>query len=544
MAAPSLESPPRPYRWLPWLALSVLLAALLAMSTSLMVPGVVGYLNDDGLYLSSARALAAGMGYVYAFSPTLEPASRFPIGFPAMLAVIARLVPEHGPQIVAMQWHSTLHMLLFLALGFLVLTRHLGVKWPAALAIVGLVGLHPILQDLSNQVMSDVPFASLSMLALAVMMAALPERPAGPRDRHGMLVLAGLLVAAVTLLRYQGLALAAAGVLTLWLSRRFLAGLVLGAASTLPLLPWIAWVVSNRATDYRGQFTMMAAGQGAADLLRELALSAQFLFVKGIPGAFLPGWSPTSSPDAYLRATPPFEALVGYGLSFLVLLGIANAVLRPRDAAERLVALYAAGTLVLVVSWNLAFTYLGYQQLVRLTLGLLPLYLFFGGRMALRLAARLPLSARPVLPALLALGVLAGVTTAFVNYPAERAGRQAFQERGRAYSQAFAFVRTALPEEAVFGSFTGPLVHLYTGRPVVSLSFDPRDLPAQVVRHRIAYLFGNELNFAGTRVWSDYLERAQERYPELLTPVFANTQTGLSVWAVDPERAAALMRGK
>jgi hypothetical protein len=542
MAAPSPKSALRP--WLPWLALSVLLAAILAMSTSLMVPGVVGYLNDDGLYLSSARALAAGMGYVYTFSPILEPASRFPIGYPAMLAVIVRLVPDHWAQLVVMQWHSTLHMLLFLASSFLLLTRYLGVRAPWALAIVGLVGLHPILQDLANLVMSDVPFASLSTLALVVMLVALRERRIDLRERHGLLILAGLLVAMATLVRYQGIALLAAGVLTLWLSRRFVAGIVLGAATALPLLPWVMWVLTHRATDYRNQFAMMASGQSPIEILRELLLSAHYLFVRVIPSALLPGRSPTSSPASYLSATPFLDAFVGYGLSFLVLWGIVHAVLRPRDTSERLVALYVLGTLVLVVSWNLAFTYLGYQQVVRLTLGLLPFFLYFGGRAILRFAPRLPPSARPALLALLALGMFAGAVSAYLNYPTEHAGREAFQLRGRAYSQAFAFVRTALPEDVVIGSFTGPVVHLYTGRPSVSLSFDPAVLPAEVVRHRIGYLFGNEINFAGTRAWSNYLDRAREFYPGLIEPVFFNETTGLSVWAVDQERAASIMRGK
>lgn len=530
--------------WLPWLALSVLLAAILAMSTSLMVPGVVGHLNDDGLYLSSARALAAGMGYVYGFSPTLDPASRFPIGYPAMLAVIARVVPDPLAQLVAMQWHSTLHMLLFLALGFLVLTRHLGVIWPAALALVGLVGMHPILQDLATVLMSDVPFASLSMLALAVMLAALRERPDGPRDRHGMLVLAGLLVAVATLVRYQGLALALAGILTLWLTRRFVAGLVLGAATTLPLLPWVAWVVSNRATDYQNQFGMMAGGLATAAMLRELSISAKFLFLKGIPSAFAPGWSPTSSTDPYLLAVPPAQATLGYFLSLLALLGLAHALVRPKHVSERLVALYVALTVLLVVGWNLAFNYLGYQQIVRLTLGLLPFWLYFGAGEALRLGRLLPAAVREAMPVVLGIGLLVSGISALLNYPAEQAGRAAFAERGRAYSQAFAFVRMRLPEDAVIGSFMAPMIHLYAGRQAVNLHFDPRALPSQLAHQRVNYLFGGVRNYGGIDAWSDYLDGANARYPDLLAPVFVNPRTGLSVWAVDPERAKAVSSGR
>lgn len=521
-----------------WLALGGLLAALLAMTAGLLVPGVVGHLNDDGLYISSARALAEGRGYIYDFSPYIEPANRYPIGYPAMLAILVGLVPDPLEQLVAMQWHSLLHMMLFLAGGFVLLVRGLDVKPLLALVITGLVGLHPIVQDLGTVIMSDVPFASVATLALLALLRAVK----GDRDRWGLLVLAGVLIAAATLLRYQGLMLAIAGVLALWLARRFKAGFALGAASALPLVPWIVWVLSNKAVDYQQHFSHETGGMGLLDFVREFGRSAHYLFVKGIPGAYFPGLSPTSTFDPYLVSAPPALVLLGYALSLLTLLGLGAALVRPRHVAERILALYVALTLLLVLGWNLAYTYLGYQQVVRLTLGLLPFYLYFGMTMAARLGHFLPTSRRRLLPVAAGVALVIGVVGALQNYATERYARELFQDRGRAYSQAFAFVRARLPQDAVLGSFLAPMIHLYTGHHAVNLSFDPRGLAEAAVTHHIDYLFGGSRNYTGTDAWGEYLRWANERQPGLLTPVFINDHTGLSVWAVNRDRAAALLK--
>jgi 4-amino-4-deoxy-L-arabinose transferase-like glycosyltransferase len=521
-----------------WLALGGLLAALLAMTAALLVPAVVGHLNDDGLYISSARALAEGKGYIYDFAPGIEPASRYPIGYPALLAILVRLFPDSLEQLVAMQWHSTLHMMLFLGGAFVLLVKGLDVKPLPALAIAGLVGLHPIVQDLGTVIMSDVPFASVATLALLVLLIAVK----GDRDRWGLLGLAGVLIAAASLMRYQGVMLAVAGVLALWLARRFKAGFLLGAVSAVPLVPWIVWMFSNKAVDYQQHFSHETGDMGLLDFIREFGRSAHYLFVKGIPGAYFPGLSPTSTLDPYLVSTPPGLVLLGYALSLLTLLGLGMAIVRPRHVMERILALYVALTLLLVLGWNLAYTYLGYQQVVRLTLGLLPFYVYFGMTMAGRLGRSLPSSRRWLLPASAGMALVIGVVGALQAYSTERYAREVFQDRGRAYSQAFAFVRARLPQDAVLGSFLAPMIHLYTGRHAVNLGFDPRGLAETAVTHRIDYLFGGSRNYTGTDAWSDYLRWANEHQPGLLTPVFINDQSGLSVWAVNRDRAAALLK--
>lgn len=517
--------------WLYGLLLGGVLAVVLVMAARLMTPGLIGYINDDGIYVATARALASGMGYVYAYSPDLEVATRYPILYPAMLAVICWLFPQGSEQLVAMQWHSTLHLVAFLGLTFLFLVRGLQLRPLAALGIVTLTGLNPILQDMGTQIMSDVPFATFSLLALLAVGRGIQ------RERLGWLLLGGILIALASMIRYQGAMLAVAGVLTLWLTRRFWWGMALGAASALAFAPWLVWTWLNRAGNYSESFSQMTAGLGLWGLLREFGRSAHYVMVKAIPGAFFPALTPTWSTDLRLLDTSPWLVALGYVLSGVVLAGLAVAIARPRSAVERMVALYVALTLLLVVGWSLGYTYLGYWHGVRLTLCLLPFYGYFGLRAFEGIAPYLP----PVGARAIVAGVLvAGVVGAVQGYPAERQSREAFEDRARAYSQAFAFVRARLPEQAVVGSIEAPMVHLYTGRPSVTIDLDPGLLPRTAVERRLDFLFGGPRLYGQEDLWATYVNQVMRRYPGLLTPVFINERSGLSVWTVDRELASTL----
>lgn len=526
-----MTSEPRLRALVPWLLLAGLLAMVLRFAHALMVPAWVGHIGDDGMYVTTARALADGLGYRYPYSPELEHATRYPILYPAMLAVIARLVTDPMQQLLAMQWHTLAHLLAFLALSYAFLVRYLKVAPLLALGLVALVGLNPIVLNLAGQVMSDVPFAGFSMLALFGVAAA--TRRASP----GRIMVAGGLIALACMVRYQGVALLAAGILALWGERRFKAGFGLLASFIGAFLPWMLWVVTHRALEYGSNFQMMTEGMALARILRELSRSAHFVVTKAIPSAYVPALTPTFDGDPFLLAAPPALLLAGYGLTFLTILGLVAGLIRPRDGVERLVALYALLTVALVAVWNTGYNYLGYWQSVRLLLAVMPFFAIFGLRFV---ASRLPepVRARKLVAGGLALGTvlsMAGVGRALEVEWRAMADRAMAQ---RAYSQLFAFVRLKVPEDRVIASTAVPLMYIYTGRQGRNIFLSADWFAHASVQQGMDYLMITPTPYAGTDVAMDFLDDTRKRYPELLELAYANSQSGISLWRVDRAHAA------
>ena len=73
-----------------WIAAAVALTGGLLTMTA----HPVGVFYDDAIYLLTAKALAEGQGYVYAFLPGSPPAIHYPPLWPGILAVAWKLAPE------------------------------------------------------------------------------------------------------------------------------------------------------------------------------------------------------------------------------------------------------------------------------------------------------------------------------------------------------------------------------------------------------------------------------------------------------------------
>ena len=61
----------------------------------------VGVLHDDAMYVILARSLATGQGFRYLNLPGSPPATHFPPGYPALLAVISWFTPSFPANIAA-----------------------------------------------------------------------------------------------------------------------------------------------------------------------------------------------------------------------------------------------------------------------------------------------------------------------------------------------------------------------------------------------------------------------------------------------------------
>src|SRR5947208_2331750 len=95
-----------PTRWPLGLFLIGALAAAAAVAVIDLRP--VGILHDDAMYVILARSLATGQGFRYLNLPGAPPASHFPPGYPALLAVITWFTPSFPANIAAFKLMNAL----------------------------------------------------------------------------------------------------------------------------------------------------------------------------------------------------------------------------------------------------------------------------------------------------------------------------------------------------------------------------------------------------------------------------------------------------
>lgn len=221
-------------RWLPWLVA----ALALALGVAIMDGLPVGVVHDDGMYVVLAKALATGQGYRWIHVPGAPPATHFPPGYPAFLALLWLAFPAFPQNIVVFKLANACFVAIAAAVfAVYARDRFAFAPWAAALlAVFATLGI-PLL-TLSVMVMSEPLFLAL---LVAILLAA--ERSVdATSSRRRDLVLLGLATGAATLVRSHGIALIAALPFVLVLKRRRIADAALfGATAMLVVLPWQLW---------------------------------------------------------------------------------------------------------------------------------------------------------------------------------------------------------------------------------------------------------------------------------------------------------------
>ncbi len=234
------ERPPRAQvtaaRFALWLApLLVLAVALRAVDTY-----PVGAVYDDAVYVEIAKALATGQGYRYLHLPGAPFAVHFPPGYPVFLSLLWRLVPMFPANILLFKVANAL----LVAVAAIWLARFarerfaLSAPQAAAAAVVVSIGIPTLV--LSALVMSEPLFLAVTLPALI-----LGERAVDGDRRAGLLIGAGVLAGAATLVRTHGLALVGAVLLLLLWRRRYREALWYGAAAALVIAPWQWWAATH-----------------------------------------------------------------------------------------------------------------------------------------------------------------------------------------------------------------------------------------------------------------------------------------------------------
>jgi 4-amino-4-deoxy-L-arabinose transferase-like glycosyltransferase len=398
-------------------------------------------------------------------------------------------------------------------LGTAYLLKSLLGPWQT-LAVVAIAGTNPWLSRLATQVMSDVPYAAVSLLALVAVHLALKA------EGNKRWILAGTIAGILPLIRFQGAVLPLAIALFLLWQRRWRPLLAYcGAAAVLTLC---ALAFSPTALWQGGFNERFGETLSPAEHVAALATSIRFTLLAVLPGAFTGMLAPPVSADPMLSKPTAWQALGGAAATLAVVVGLLRALPR-RDTAGAL-ALYLGCSLALITVWDVNFVFLGFGQALRLALPLLPLVVAI---------ALLALPTR-VGSLVLAAGLALNLETAwqFRDQPYFPPSRCA------AYRQAFAYLEAHTAPTARVGSFMPAMVYLYTHREGLSVPLaDPAAFAA------LARSQGLQAVFLAHGLYG-YLDRSQDpmqrfvdgvntRYPGALKLAYQDATTGMEVWQVD-----------
>lgn len=232
-----------------WVSASILVVGLLYLLVATIGPPAVGLWQDDAIYLATARSLAEGTGYRHIEMPGEPLQTKYPILFPALLAIGFRIWPDYPANLPLLLAPGAFMAAGFVVLAAVYLRKVLGASPAWVLAVAALAALSPEIVSLVRFAMSDLPYAFLSAAALLCLDHQLPRAASGGRRRL-WLVTSALLIAAALLTRSFGATLGAAAVLALLARRRFADAVLLGGVVALAALPW--WIWQNGAAHANG----------------------------------------------------------------------------------------------------------------------------------------------------------------------------------------------------------------------------------------------------------------------------------------------------
>lgn len=328
-------------RWagaLPWLVF----VAALAVAVSIIDPLPVGVMYDDAMYVVLAKSIAAGHGLRWLNLPGTPPATHFPPGYPAFLALLWKLYPAFPANVLLFKLANAL----FTAVAAVATFRFVRERWgfgsagATAFALVALLGIPTL--TLSSMVLSEPLFLAMALIAL-VFAERVAERD---RDRRTLLAGLGLWLGAATLVRSHGIALAAALPLVLLLRRRWRDAAWCGIASLAMIVPWQVWVslhshvvipaLRGNYESYGGWFVEGLRAGGPGLLVRTVVRNAAALTVPlgALTAPSMPG---------------------GVRAAMLVLLGILTVIgIRPLWRRAPVTSVFLVLYAVIVLVWPFA----------------------------------------------------------------------------------------------------------------------------------------------------------------------------------------------
>lgn len=238
-------------RLLPWLILpAALLPAVTLYWQNRDIPHF-GNLQDDAVYVLTAKGLAAGQGYKLLHLPTHPHQVKYPPLYPAILATMWRFAPDFPANLSTMVAFNLIALAAAVA-GVWRLYLLYGFGSNVAALMAAVIASLPAYIYLGISVMTEMPFIAFFVWAFVLLEKAGESGGAGSKWAFA----AGLLTSAAYLTRTAGTPLFLTAPLCFVLWRRFrLAGAFLAAAAP-PLAIWQVWTLTHQSpmTDWLTRF--------------------------------------------------------------------------------------------------------------------------------------------------------------------------------------------------------------------------------------------------------------------------------------------------
>jgi hypothetical protein len=218
-----------------WLAVAIILV-LYAISVFRIHPtNFFGLMQDDTIYFSSAKALAAGNGYILPSIPGTPAATKYPILYPWILSWVWRWNPSFPSNLADAVGVTVAFGCAFFALVFAFLRSLKGIGDAEALLLTAFCALHPLVIFYGGSLLSDIPFAALALAAMLVGDRAM-RHAANSAWPAACAILVGLSI----FMRVFGLPVAA-GIVLAGLTRRTWRQLLVFSACLAPFFAALLW---------------------------------------------------------------------------------------------------------------------------------------------------------------------------------------------------------------------------------------------------------------------------------------------------------------
>jgi hypothetical protein len=467
-----------------FLAISLIAAGLLYFA--LMTRTRFGAYHDDGIYVTTAKALATGQGYRIISLPYKPAQTKYPPFYPFLLSLIWRAYPAFPQNLTPMTLLSVIATMGFLAISWRYLLKREYAPRLQVLVVIAMTAFNWRTMILATSIYSEMLFGMLSVAGLYV--AEKYEKEA--MSLWGGIALGGLMGLAF-LTRSSGVALLLAVGLHFAIRRRWRHALLPVGVGSLFVLGWAAWSYLNRTTFDGGNaayYTSYVRDMGSIlSNLADHSAGSKLAALLTIVGENLVGAIIVSIPVVCLglnydsvASLSGFSLGLSLGLILVFFFTIAAGFVRHSRRGCRLLHIYVASYLALHLLWP----YASYDRFLMCVLPFLLVFLMAELEMPISLIRREATTsgkvAGKISATFLVLILLLSSSLIVYSYASgigrTQASLKAVSEHAAEDAYLIQWINEHTDPEDVLICYRDPKYYLYTGRKAISFSWPKKGI--------------------------------------------------------------------